>query len=158
MVQKSIDWKIAHPNWLLKTVCLDHSNFLHMPRGHLGAPFPPLVGNIDHAENSGSRYPCFGQGIWISTDIEINNFPHGQIFFWNLSIVNGGLRDLWRSFWSGPIIIQICFINYDFFFVCCNFRYLIYKELNRGTEYAKSPSCKNRNNHSFSILRAVLEF
>ena len=52
-----------------------------MPQGHLGAPFPPLGGKIDHAENPGSRYPCFGQEIWISTDIEKNNFPHGQIFF-----------------------------------------------------------------------------
>ena len=53
-----------------------------MPRGHLGAPFPSLVGKIDHPENSRSRYPCFGQEIWISTDnIEIINFPHGQFFF-----------------------------------------------------------------------------
>ena len=52
-----------------------------MPRGHLGAPFPPLVGNIDHAENPESRYPCFGQEIWIYTDIEIKKFPDGQFFF-----------------------------------------------------------------------------
>ena len=65
-----------------------------MPRGHLGAPFPPLFGKIYHAENSGSRYPCFGQEIWISTDIEKNNFPHDNFFFLNLCIVNGGLRDL----------------------------------------------------------------
>ena len=52
-----------------------------MPRGHLGAPFPPLGGKIDHPENPGSRYPCFGQEIWISIDIEIKKFPDGQFFF-----------------------------------------------------------------------------